>query len=76
MMSFVTVKTDSLQSIVSELAAVDGFSIHAICKSNFIRESLGANGFRLPLAERSIMELVHSQHKSIQKEMKQDRTRT
>jgi len=29
MMSFVVVKKDSLQSIVSELAAVDGFSIHA-----------------------------------------------
>ena len=63
-------KKDSLQSIVSELAAVEGFSIHAICKSKFIRESLSAKGFRLPLAERSVMELVHSQHKSIQKEMK------
>ena len=62
-------KRQYAERIVSELAAVDGFSIHAVCKSNFISESLGANGFRLPLAERSIMELVHSQHKSSQKEM-------
>jgi len=59
-----------LQRIVSELAAVDGFSIHAIRKSKFIRESLSAKGFRLPLAEPSIMELVHCQHKNIQKEVK------
>ena len=55
-MSFVTVKKDSLQSIVSELEAVDdGYSIDAICKSDFTRESLGAKGFQLPIAERSIM---------------------
>jgi len=43
--------------------------LHSTCKSKFIRESLSANGFRLPLAEPSIMQLVHCQHKSIQKEM-------
>lgn len=69
-MSFVSVEKESLQSIVSQLAAVDGFSIHAICKSKFIRESLCSKGFRLPLAESSIMGLIHCQNKIIQKEIR------
>ena len=69
-MSFVNDKKETLQSIVSQLAAVDGFAVHAICKSKFIRESLCAKGFRLPLGESNIMDLIHSQHEIIQKEIK------
>ena len=64
------IKKESLQTIVSQLAAVDGFSIHAICKSKFIRESISAKGFRLPFAETSIMNLIHCEHKTIQEEIK------
>ena len=59
-----------MQTIVSQLAAVDGFSIHAICKSKFIRESISARGFRLPFAETGIMNLIHCEHKTIQEEIK------
>ena len=69
-MSFVNIKKESLQTIVSQLAAVDGFLIHAICKSKFIRESISAKGFRLPFAETSIMNLIHCEHKTIQEEIK------
>ena len=34
---FVNVKKESVQSIVSQLVAVDGFSIHSTGKSKFIR---------------------------------------
>jgi len=43
-MLFVTAKK-SWQSIVSELAAEDGFTIHAACNSKFIHEWLIAEGF-------------------------------
>ena len=68
--SFVNIKKESLQTIVSQFAALDGFSIHAICKSKFIRESISAKGFRFPLAETSIMNLIHCEHKTIQEEIK------
>ena len=69
-MSFVNDKKETLQSIVFQLAAVDGFVVHAICKSKFVRESLCAKGFRLPLGESNIMDLIHSQHEIIRKEIK------
>ena len=40
MMLLVNVEKESLRSIVSQLAAVDDFSIHSPCKGEFIRESL------------------------------------
>ena len=67
---FVNVKKESLQSIVSQLAAVDGFSIHSIGKSKFIRESLSAKGFRLPSSDSSTMNLIHSENNDIRKEIK------
>ena len=69
-MSFVDVKKEKLPSIVSQLAAVDGFSIHAICKSKFIREAISAKGFRLPISETSTMDLIHSEYKAILEETK------
>ena len=43
--SFVNIKKESSQTIVSQLAAVDGFSMHAICRSKFIWESISAKAF-------------------------------
>ena len=68
--SFVNIKKESLQTIVLQLAAVYGFSIHAICKSKFIQESISAKGFRLPFVETSIVNLIHFEHKTIQEEIK------
>ena len=39
-MSFLEGKKESLQTIVFQLAPVDSFSIHAIGKNKFIRESI------------------------------------
>ena len=64
---FVSVKKESLQGIVSQLAAVDGFSIHSIDKSKFIRESLSAKGLRLPSWDSDIMNLIHREYDDIQK---------
>ena len=68
--SFLEGKKESLQTIVSQLAAVDGFSIHAIGKSKFIRDSISVKGVFLPASDSSIMNLVHREHNDIQKEVK------
>ena len=49
---------------------MDGFSIHSIGKSKFIRESLSAKGFRLPSSDSSIMNVIYSENDVIQKEIK------
>ena len=67
---FVSVKKESLQGIVSQLAAVDGFSLHSIGKSKFIRESLSAKGLRLPSWDSDIMNLIHHEYDDIQKQIK------
>ena len=67
---FVSVKKESLQGIVSQLAAVDGFSIHSITKSKFICESLSAKGLRLPFWDSDIMNLIHCEYNDIQKQIK------
>ena len=59
-----------MQSIVSQLVAVDGFSIHSTGKSKFICESLSAKGFRLPSSDLSIINLNHSENDDIQKGVK------
>ena len=58
---FVSVKKESLQGIVSQLAAVDGFSINSIGKSKFICELLSAKGLRLPFWDSNIINLIHSE---------------
>ena len=60
-----------MQSIVvSQLVAVDSFSIHSTGKSKFIRESLSAKGFRLPSSDSSIINLNHIKNDDIRKELK------
>ena len=67
---FVSVKKESLQGIVSQLAAVDGFSIHSIGKNKCIRESLIAKGLRLSSWDSDIMNLIHREYNDIQKQIK------
>ena len=67
---FVSVKKESLQGIVSQLAAVDGFSIHSIGKSKFIRESHSVKGLRLPSWDSDIMNLIHREYNDIKKQIK------
>ena len=45
------VKKDSLEVTVSKLAAIDGFSIRGITRSNFISDSMNVCGFQLPKNE-------------------------
>ena len=67
---FVNVKKESLQSIVSLLVALDGFSIRSTGKSKFFRESRSAKGFCPPSLDSSIINLNHSENDDIQKEIK------
>ena len=63
-------KKESLQSIVSQLVAVEGFSIPSKGKSKFIHESLSAKSFCFPSLDSSIINLNHSENDDIQKEIK------
>ena len=56
--------------ILSKLAACDGFSIHAIRKSDFIRKSLSARQLQLAESEKAIMKLIQQECEVIKVEMK------
>jgi hypothetical protein len=56
------VQRQNLEDIVSKLAAVDGISITAITRSEFIRESIASRGFKLPKNETDVMKLIHNQY--------------
>lgn len=51
-------KDDSLEEILARLAALDGFSIHAITNSSFIRSALKDRGFSLPKNPTKVKELI------------------
>lgn len=53
-------KRQSLQEIVSRLVTLDGFSVHGVTKSAFIRESLDSRGYHLPKDKTNVMKLVHT----------------
>ena len=52
------IKRDSLEDIVSKLAAIDNISIRTITNSSFIRESISSRGYSLPNSESSVMKLI------------------
>lgn len=62
-------KKRTIEEIVSELAAKDGFTINAISKSDFLRESAKALGFTIPRSPTSIMQTIHSYFKSMKDEL-------
>ncbi|XP_045128679.1 uncharacterized protein LOC123516756 [Portunus trituberculatus] len=55
-------KEETKEEIVGKLAAVDGFSINAIAKSEFIKTSMLARGYKLPQSPTLVMDLVHKQY--------------
>lgn len=56
------IKKESIEEIVSKLAAVDGFSINAIAKSEYIRKTLSDKGMILPKNPSHVMNMVKSQY--------------
>ena len=56
----VFIRKDTREELVTKLAAVDGFSINAIIKSEFIRQSFSEKGFVLPKNPSDVMGLVHT----------------
>jgi len=67
MMNFL--KRSSLEEIISKLAAVDGISIRAITRSEFIRESISKQGFKLPKNESDVMKLINDHFQAIKNKM-------
>ena len=63
-------KKESPREILSMLATCNGFSIYAICKSDFIRKSLTARQFELPKSETAIMKLIRQKCEVIEAELK------
>ena len=56
------IRKDTREEQVTKLAAVDVFSINAITKSEFIRQSFSKKGFVLPKNPSGVIGLVHKQY--------------
>ena len=56
------VKQQAVEEIMSKLATVDGFSINAITKSEFIRKSLSEKGIVLPKNSSYAMNMIKKQY--------------
>lgn len=59
----------SLGEILAKLSAQDGFTIRGITKSEFIRESLAAKGYKLPKTQTEVMNLILKFYDEKEKEM-------
>lgn len=57
--SFLTGKK-TMAEIVARLAAVDGFTIHGITNSSFIRQSMENLNFSMPKNKSGVMKLIHN----------------
>lgn len=57
-LTFTPVIHRTLPEIVSRLAAVDGLSVNAICRSEFIRHALKKEGMNLPKSPTSVMDMI------------------
>ena len=55
---------ESMEHIISKLAAVDGFSINAISRSEFIRNSLRSQGHILPRGPTDIFTLIYKYYEN------------
>lgn len=51
---------ESLEEMISKLAAEDGFTIRKITTSKFIRQSFSLRGMSLPADEKSVMSLIYN----------------
>ena len=58
-LAYTTISTRRLEEIVYRLATVDGISIRAITKSEFICESIVKCGYVLPKNESDVMKLIY-----------------
>lgn len=65
------VKRQTLNEIVSRLAALDGLNIQQITKSSFIRESIKLRGMELPKSQNSVMKLVNASAEQKKNELSQ-----
>lgn len=62
----------SMEEIVSRMAALDGITINAITESSFIRESLQKRGFNLPKNVSSVKKLILSYFDTAKKQIIMD----
>ena len=51
---------ETIEEIVSKLAAEDGFSIRKITTSKFLHQSFSLRGMSLPADEKSVLALIHN----------------
>lgn len=62
-------KKENLGSLVSKLAAIDGFTIKGIIRSIFIQESMKLRGYNLPKNESNVKEIIMEQFKTVKLEL-------
>lgn len=68
-LNFKITPKQSLGEILAKLAAKDGFTINGITKSDFIRDSLSAKGYKLPRCVNDVMNLILKYYDEKEKEM-------
>ncbi|GBP11710.1 Regulator of G-protein signaling loco [Eumeta japonica] len=68
-LNFKTPPIHSLGEILAMLAAKDGFTINGITQSEFIRDSLSAKGYKLPMCVNDVMNLILKYYEDKKKEM-------
>ena len=57
---------------VAKLVAVDGISVNAVTKSEFIRESFSDKGFSLPKSPTSVMNMIYKQYEIVTTNIKNE----
>lgn len=64
---------ESLEEIVSRLVALDGFAVHGVANSSYIRKSLKSKGYNFPTDKTCVMKLVHTFYdKSAKEKVKEE----
>lgn len=67
-------KKETVQTIVSKLAATDGLSLHRIVKSEFIRDAVNAKGLKLPKSHNTVKKHIINECKEKKDKLKENVT--
>ena len=62
-------KEETLNEIVSKLVCVDGFTVNAITKSEFIRNAINDKGYSLPANPCDVMKLIYEYYDLVKAEI-------
>ncbi len=65
------IKRESVEEVFAKLVAVDGFSMHSLVKSEFIRRAMTDRGFQMPKNPSTVTAMIQKQAGKIREELKE-----